>query len=151
MVYDNLPDIGAKIIFMSNTGNSTRAAIFRQIDDQEIIRLIESMPPDEAVWMVDDLSDRRLKRIFEKLDLKKAMQIKDLLKHDRHSAGRMMTNEFFSFPMATTIGEAAAAIRDNPGVELTRCVFVLNDDGTLAGFVPGRNLIVNSLISLCAK
>jgi magnesium transporter len=54
-----------------------------------------------------------------------------------------MTNEFFAFSMNTKIGEVAAFIRDNPGVELTRRVFVLNDEGTLAGYVPGRNLIVN--------
>ena len=45
--------------------------------------------------------------------------------------------------MNTKIGEVAAFIRDNPGVELTRRVFVLNDEGSLAGYVPGRNLIVN--------
>jgi magnesium transporter len=143
VVYDNLPDLQAKIIFMTNTGNSTRVAIFRQIDDHEIKRLIESMPPDEVVWMLDDLSDRRLKRIFEKLDPKKTQRIKELLKHDRHSAGRMMTDEFFAFNMSTSIGEAAASIRINPGIELTRCIFVVNEDGSLAGYVPGRNLIIN--------
>lgn len=143
VVYDNLPDINAKIIFMINTGNNTRMAIFKQIDDQEIKRLIEGMPADEAVWVLDDLSDRRLKRILDILDPKKASRIKDLQKHDRHSAGRLMTNEFFAFPMTTTIGEVAAHVRDNPGIELTGRIFVLNDDGELLGFVPERNLIVN--------
>lgn len=144
VVYDNLPDLNAKIIFMINTGSSTRVAILRKLDDEEIKRLIEKMPPDEAVWILDDMSDRRLKRILEQLDPKKAFRIRDLQKHDRHSAGRLMTNEFFAFPMNTKIGEVAAYIRDNPGIELTRRVFVLNDEGTLAGYVPGRNLIVNT-------
>lgn len=143
IVYDNLPDLNAKIIFMTNTGSNTRSAIFRQINDVEIKRLIERMPPDEAVWILDDMSDRRLKRVLEQLDPKKASRIRELQKHDRHSAGRLMTNEFFAFHMNTTIGEVAASIRDNPGIELTRRVFVLNDDNTLAGFVPGRNLIIN--------
>jgi magnesium transporter len=143
VVYDNLPDFNAKIIFMINTGSSTRAAIFRQIDDNEIKCLIEKMPPDEAVWILDDMSDRRLKRVLDLLEPKKANRIRDLQKHDRHSAGRLMTNEFFAFQMNTTIGEVAASIRDNPGVEFTRSIFVLNDNGELAGFVPARNLIVN--------
>lgn len=143
VVYDNLPDLNAKIIFMINTGSSTRSAIFRQIDDNEIKRLVEKMPPDEAVWILDDMSDRRLKRVLELLDPKKAARIRDLQKHDRHSAGRLMTNEFFAFHMNTTIGEVASRIRDNPGIDLTRCIFVLNDEGTLAGFVPDRNLMVN--------
>ena len=54
-----------------------------------------------------------------------------------------MTNEFFAFHLNTTIGEVAAQIRDNPGIELTRRIFVLTDDNVLAGYVPDRNLIVN--------
>lgn len=143
VVYDNLPDLNAKIIFMINTGSSTRNAIFREIDDNEIRRIIEKMPPDEAVWVLDDLSDRRLKRVLDLIDTKKAARIREQQKHDRHSAGRLMTNEFFAFHMNTTIGEVSAAIRDNPGFELTRRIFVLTDDGELAGYVPDRNLIVN--------
>lgn len=143
IVYDNLPDLNAKIIFTINTGSNTRSAIFRQIDDNEIKRLVEKMPPDEAVWILDDLSDRRLKRVLDLIEPKKAARIRELQKHDRHSAGRLMTNEFFAFHMNTTIGQVAAQIRDNPGIELTRQVFVLNDEGSLAGYVPGRNLIVN--------
>ncbi|OJU82715.1 MAG: magnesium transporter [Chlamydia sp. 32-24] len=143
VVYENLPDFNAKIIFMINTGSYTRSAIFRQLDDVEIKDLLEQMPPDEAVWMLDDMSDRRMKRVLELLDPKKSSRISELQKHDRHSAGRLMTDEFFSFHMNTTIGEVAAFIRDNPGVELTRRVFVLNDEGELIGYVPGRNLIVN--------
>jgi magnesium transporter len=143
VVYENLPDLNAKIIFMINTGSNTRAAIFPQIEDQEIKRLIERMPPDEAAWLLDDMSDRRLKRVFDLLEHKKAARIREVYKHDRHSAGRLMTNEFFAFHMNSTIGEVAATIRDNPGIDLTRRIFVLNDLNELIGFVPARNLIVN--------
>lgn len=143
VVYDNLPDLNAKIIFMTNTGSSTRSAIFRQIDDNEIRRLIERMPPDEAVSILDDVSDRRLKRVLDMLEPKKAARIREQQKHDRHSAGRLMTNEFFAFHLNTTIGQVSAHIRDNPGIELTKRIFVLADDGELVGYVPDRNLIVN--------
>lgn len=143
VVYENLPDFNAKIIFMINTGNKTRSAIFRLISDNEIKLLVEHMPPDEAVFVLDDLSDRRLKRVLDLLDPKKAARIRELLKHDRHSAGRMMTNEFFAFDMHTTIGEVSDTIRSNPGIDLTRRVFVLNDENELVGYVPGRVLMVN--------
>lgn len=143
VVYENLPDQAAKVIFMVHTGNSTRTAIFKQIDDNEIKTLLESVPPDEAVWMLDDMSDRRMKRVLEISDPKKAARIRELQQHERHSAGRLMTNEFFAFGMNATIGEVAQAIRDNPGIELTRRIFVLNELGQLAGYVPDRNLIVN--------
>lgn len=143
VVYENLPDLTSKIIFMINANTTTRLAVYRQVNDYEIKRLIEKMPPDDAVWILDDLSDRRLRRVLDLLDPKKTAHIRELLKHDRHSAGRLMTNEIFSFPMNTTIEEVASNIRENPGIEFTRHVFVLNDLGQLAGYVPARNLIVN--------
>ncbi|HRD56203.1 MAG TPA: magnesium transporter [Parachlamydiaceae bacterium] len=144
VVYENLPDLQSKITFMINTGKRTRSAVFAQLSDREIKSLVELMAPDDAVFVLDDLSNRRLKRILDILDPKKALRIRELLKHDRHSAGRMMTNEFFAFSMHTTIGEVAHAIRSNPGIDLTRCVFVLNDEGELVGYVPARALMVNS-------
>lgn len=144
VLYENLPDLTAKIIFMINTGSNTRTVIFRHIDNQEIVRLLEGMPPDEAVWMLDDMSDRRMKRVFELLNPKKAQRIRELQKHSRDSAGRLMTNEFFAFNYNMTIGDVVKHIRNNPGIELTKRIFVLNDLGELLGYVPDRNLIINS-------
>lgn len=143
IVYENLPDLQAKIIFMTNTGSNTRLAIFPHLTDQEIKSLLENMPPDEAARLLDDLSDRRFKRILELLEPNKSARIRELYKHDRHSAGRLMTNEFFAFHLNQTIGDVGVAIRNNPGIDLTRRVFVLNDSDELVGFVPARNLIVN--------
>lgn len=143
VVYENLPDVEAKSIFMINTTSGTRSVIFRQLPDKEIKELIEHMPTDEAVAILDDMSDRRLKRVLEIIDPEKSRRIKELQEHERNSAGRLMTDEFFAFPMSTTIGEVSRYIRDHPGIDLTRSIFVLSDSGELAGFVPVRNLIVN--------
>lgn len=143
VLYENLPNMSAKASFMINTDSSTRSAVFRGLEDPEIKKLIEKMPADEAIWVLDDLSDRRYRRILDLLDTKKALQIKELQKHSRTSAGGLMTNEFFAFPMETTVSEAARFIRDNPGIDMTRRIFVLDQRGELVGFVPARNLIVN--------
>lgn len=143
IIFDNLPDFHSKATFMEHAGSTTRSAIFKQIDDQSIKKLVENVPPDEAVWMLDDMSDRRSKRIVDILEREKAKRIIEIQKHDRHSAGRLMTNEFFAFHYNATIGEVATAIRNNPGVDLTRRVFVLNDEKELMSYVDGRNLIVN--------
>lgn len=144
IVYENLSDLPAQMIFMINVSPNTRAAILRLLSDEEIKELVEKMPPDEAVAVLEDLPDRRLRRVVELLEPKKATRIRELQKHARFTAGRLMTNEFFAFPMNTTIGKVAAHIRDNPGIELTRSIFVLSDEGELIGFVPARNLIVNA-------
>lgn len=143
VIYENLAGVQAKTLFMINTDSSTRVAVFRHISDEEIKKLIEHMPSDEAVEVLEDVSDRRFRKVLEMLDASKAMRIKEIKKHQRNTAGRLMTNEFFSFTMDVTIGQAAMHIRDRPGIDLTSYIFVLNELGKLQGFVPARNLIVN--------
>lgn len=143
VVFQNLPDLDSKAIFIINVSTSSRVAIFRQTSDTEIVRLVEKMAPDDAVCVLEDLSDRRCRRVLDLVEAAKAKRIRELLGHGLRTAGRLMTNEFFAFPMATTIRQVASQIRDNPGIELTHSVFVLNDDGGLVGIVPSRNLIVN--------
>ncbi len=143
VLYENLADLEGKIAFMINTDMGTRTAVFRHISDTEAKLLIEQMPSDDAVSVMEVLPEKRFRRILDTLEIPKASRIREIKKHERHTAGRLMTNEFFAFSMDVTIGEAAAIIRDNPGIELTRQIFVLNGAGELQGYVPERNLIVN--------
>jgi magnesium transporter len=144
VLYENLSDLEAKIGFLINTDSKTRASVFRHITDKEAKKLIEQMPPDDAVSVLEDMSERRFRRLIDILDSKKASRIREIKKHQRNTAGRLMTNEFFAFSMDTTIGEAAAVIRDQPGIDLTSQVFILNESGELQGFVPSRNMVINS-------
>lgn len=143
VLYENLADLEAKVGFIINTDSSTRVAIFRHISDVEAKSLIEHMPPDDAVAVLEDMSERRFRRVVDLLEPAKATRIKEIKKHQRNTAGRLMTNEFFAFPADMTIGDAAAYIRDNPGIDLTRQIYVLNATGALIGHVPARNLIIN--------
>lgn len=142
ILFQHLPDDQARITFLIHSGNNTRTAIFRQLSDEQIILLLEKMPPDDAVWMLDNMSTRLSKRILEKMNPKKAHQIRELGKHEKDTAGRLMTNDFFAFSLNQTIGDVAAKIRSHPGTDLHR-VFVLNEYDELIGYVPDRNLIVN--------
>ena len=144
ILYKSLDSVASKIAFIINTDSASRWAIFRNLSDGEICALIEQMPPDEAIWVLDDIPDRRYRRILDLIDVKKALKIRDLQKHGRNTAGRLMTNEFFAFLMETTVKEVATCIRNNPGVDLTRLVFVLDFKGELQGFVTDRSLIIAS-------
>jgi magnesium transporter len=143
VLYQNLSDLEAKNVFMVNTDSSTRLAVFRELSDTEVLDLLNYMSADEAVFVMEVLSDKRYRRLIEKLNPKKAQSIKEIKKYERNTAGRLMINEFFQFPMEVTLGQVSTHIRNNPGIELTRRVFVTDKDGVLVGYVPARNLIVN--------
>jgi magnesium transporter len=147
VLYENLPNRDDKIKFLINTDSDTRLALFRQLDDLELKKIFERMPTDEAVWVVDDMPERRFRRLMDLIDSKKANRIRELKKHDRKSAGRLMTSEFFAFTMDMTIGEAAAYIRDNPRVDFTKGIFILNHAGELQGVVPARNMMINPSVT----
>jgi len=143
VLYENLPNREAKIRFVINTDSDTRLALFRYLNDQELKKLFDKMPIDDAAWVIEDMPERRFRRLMEQIDSKKASRISDLKKHHRNSAGRLMTSEFFAFTMEMTIGEAAAYIRDNPRIDFTRGIFILNQTGELQGMVPARNMMIN--------
>lgn len=143
VLYENLPSRDAKIKFIVNTDGETRLALFRELDDVELKKVFERVPTDEAVWLIEDMPERRFRRLMELIDSKKASRIRELKKHDRKSAGRLMTSEFFAFTMDMTIGEASAYIRDNPRIDFTKGIFILNPSGELQGYVPARNMIIN--------
>ena len=143
VLFQNFTSIEEQIKFLVNTDSSTRIAIFREITDEEILPVINQMPPDEAVEVLEDLSERRYRKIIENLEPSKALRIREIEKNARNTAGRLMTNEFFSFSKEATIGQVSTTIRNNPGIDLTRRIFILNKEGELQGYVPARNLIVN--------
>jgi magnesium transporter len=143
ILFDNLADLDAQIEFIVNTDRNTRMAVFRHLEDIDVKKLIEKMPPDDAVAVLEDIPERRFRRVVDMLEAAKAQRIREIKKHQRNTAGRLMTNEFFAFLMDVTVGEAAAYIRDHPGIDLTRLVFVVDPEGELQGYVPSRNLIVN--------
>lgn len=143
VLYENLPDRDAKIKFLVNTDSDTRSILFRQFDDTELKKIFERMPPDEAVWLIEEIPERRFRRLMELIDSKRAARIRELKQHDRRSAGRLMTSEFFAFTMDMTIGEAAAYIRDNPRIDFQKGIFILNHSGELQGCVPARNMMIN--------
>ncbi|MBM3198677.1 MAG: magnesium transporter [Chlamydiae bacterium] len=144
VLYENFPSRSAKIEFLINTDSRTRAAVFRHISDEETKDLVENMPPDEAFYVLEDVAERRFRRILELLDPKKASRIREIKKHQKNTAGRLMTNEFFAFHSDMTIGDACAYIRKNPGISLTSWVFIFNGHGQLQGYVPARHLMINS-------
>lgn len=142
-LFQNFTSVEEQIKFLINVDSTTRVVVFREITDEEISKVITQMPPDEAVEVLEDLTERRYRKILENLEPQKALRIQEIEKNARNTAGRLMTNEFFAFSMKTTIGQVSIKIRNNPGVDLTRRIFVLGCSGELLGYVPSRILIVN--------
>ncbi len=142
VLFENLSD-SEKIPFLMTIQPTVCAHVLRHLEDAAIVKFINQMPLEEAVWVLDNVSDRTFRRLSKLLDLEKAQKILELRSKDQHSAQRIMLNDFFAFSMDTTLGEVAEYIHEHPHIEMTRRIFVLNEKGQLQGYVLDRNLIVN--------
>lgn len=141
-LFENLSE-SEKVSFLINIPSSTRSYLLRHLNEDELLSLVKKMPIDESVWVLDDVSDRKFRRLMKLLDQESAEKLIELRSSDQHSAARLMISEFLAFPLDTTIGEVAEYIHENPHIEMTRRIFVLDEEGKLQGYVPDRNLIVN--------
>lgn len=143
LLFEHFKSLDRKIQFIIHSDSSTRVAIFRYISDVEAKTIFSEAPTDEVVDMLDDLSERRYRRILDMLDKARAQQIKDLKQHSRGSAGRLYTQEFFAFTPDMTVKQASDLIKEHPGIEFTGCFFIVDYQGHLLGHISARNLIVN--------
>jgi len=143
IVFENLTSKLQRSEFMISAESDTRRAILRALSEREIKRLIEPMPLDEAVSLIDELPERRLSRLMNLLDSKYAEKIKELISHDRGTAARLMASEFFAFRKETTVEEAAEAISKRPQIDCSEIVFVVDEKGKLEGYVSMRSLLVH--------
>jgi len=143
ILFQNFLSLDRKIDFLINTDNCTKTAIFRYITDQEIKVILEEAPAADVVDLLDTISEKKYRKILEIIDPNKAEAIKELKAHSRNSAGRLMTSEFFAFKPNKTVGQACEIIKNNPGVEFTRRVFVVDEHDILTGVITARHLIVN--------
>lgn len=142
-VFNEIDDDQERAEFFIHIDSTTRELLFAEMEDEEIARMIEELPNDEAVFVIEDIVLPRLGAVLSKLSEGKAQSIEELARHRPNTAGRLMTNEYFAFQMNTNIGEAARFIRDHPRIDLMRRVFVFDENKELQGFVPLRNLVIN--------
>lgn len=144
MIYDSMSTIDEKVEFIINTDNNTRVALLRHMRDEQIKELVDGMSAEDAVFALESMSsERKFRKLMESIDKEKASVILEIKQHRPNTSSRMMTGEFFSFQEEKTIGEVREEIHKNPATDLTRAVFILNEQGQLRGYVQSRSLIVN--------
>lgn len=143
IIYENLPDLDAKVSFVVHSDSDTRVNLFRLIDFLELKNLFDQMPTEDAIWILEDMSERRFRKLMELIDPEKALEIQTVKQHDRRTASRLMRSDYFIFMTKTTLKEVASYVRDHPRIDVSNGIFVVNEAGELQGYVPARNLIVN--------
>ncbi|MFD1862269.1 magnesium transporter [Planococcus chinensis] len=118
--------------------------LFKEMNAHYAADLLSAMYTDDAVDVLNKLNKEQVATYLTIMDKESARQIKDLLHYEEYTAGSIMTTEFVSIPMNSTVRSAMNILRNAaPNAETIYYVFVVDEDLRLSGIVTLRDLIIS--------
>ncbi|MCA9075693.1 MAG: magnesium transporter [Planctomycetaceae bacterium] len=140
---------------LTHCGPETQAEIFgflplpyqvqlvKSIDGPQLTRLIEEMPADDRVDLLERMEPDAVDALLPLLAHAERRDIRKLLSYPEYSAGSIMTTEYASLPAEITVKEALERVRKQaPSRETIYYVYVTDEERHLRGFVSLRDMIL---------
>ncbi|MCQ2583304.1 MAG: magnesium transporter [Treponema sp.] len=87
--------------------------LIKSFSDSELKAILADMYVNEAVDLVEEMPANVVERILSQVDAATRKDINQILKYPENSAGSIMTTEYVSLRLGTTVGEAIKQIRKN--------------------------------------
>ena len=81
--------------------------------DSELTEILDELYVNEAVDIVEEMPANVVERILSHIDSEKRNAINQILQYPENSAGSIMTTEYISLRLGTTVGQAINLIRKN--------------------------------------
>lgn len=104
-----------------------------------------NMSADDVADFLGELQQPNVREILGLMDKEEAKEVQELLLYDEETAGSIMTKEFISLKSSSTVAEVIALLRkEGPEAETIYYLYVVDEDGRLAGVVSIRDLITAS-------
>ncbi|MCQ2578057.1 MAG: magnesium transporter [Treponema sp.] len=91
--------------------NEYQELLIRSFSDSELKEILEEMYVNDAVDLVEEMPAIVVQRILSQIDGEKRKDINQILQYPENSAGSIMTTEFVSLRLGTTVGDAINQIR----------------------------------------
>jgi sporulation protein YlmC with PRC-barrel domain len=139
---------GEEIIEAVGEDRELEADVFEELDiehqlefirtrsDAEAARLLTSMAPDDAADLITAVDQERRLPILNLLPESEQKKVRSLLSYNPESAGGLMTTDFVSLPLATSLAEALDAVRRSTAPpEALHVVFASDEEGRMLGSV----------------
>ena len=105
--------------------------------------MLEAMEPDTAADVLGELPWYESNKLLVAMEASEAKEVKQLLAYHEASAGGIMTLNHLTFRIGLTVGDAIAQFRTQAkDLEHIHEAYVLEADGTVAGMVPLKDLLL---------
>ncbi|MFA6548656.1 MAG: CBS domain-containing protein [Candidatus Margulisiibacteriota bacterium] len=120
------------------------AVLIANLDIKKSLNILEKMPVDEVADILGDIPPERSEELLRLMRVRRAAQIRELLKHKDETAGGLMTTEFVTIPLNLTVEQVIARLRETaPDAETIYYLYVVDDAERLVGILTLRKLIIS--------
>jgi magnesium transporter len=144
MVFDSLDDDTVADI-IEEFEPREQAQLLEAIEDERVPDVVAAMEPDDAADVLQELSPEETANILEQMEEEEAEDVKELMDHERDSAGGIMTSEFAAVDVGLTTGQALEELRRTVTelpAENAFTIFAVDDLGGLKGVTNLRDVLV---------
>src|SRR2546428_2489679 len=120
-------------------------AIVESLDSERAAEIVEEMEPDAAADLLADLPEERTSEILLGMKPEERREMVELLEFGEKTAAGRMNTEYLAVNQNATVHEAIETLRRfQGGVETVSTIYLVDDDGKLAGAVPLAKLVLAS-------
>src|SRR5437016_12850099 len=112
-------------------------AIVESLDSNRAAEIVEEMEPDAAADLLADLPEERTSEILLEMKPQERREMVELLEFGEKTAAGRMNTEYLAVNQNATVHDAIETLRRfQGGVETVSTIYLVDDDGKLAGAVP---------------
>src|SRR5207247_375500 len=120
-------------------------AIVESLDSNRAAEIVEEMEPDAAADLLADLPEERTSEILLEMKPQERREMVELLEFGEKTAAGRMNTEYLAVNQNATVHDAIETLRRfQGGVETVSTIYLVDDDGKLAGAVPLAKLVLAS-------
>ena len=128
---------------LSELGPEAGAALLAGRSAEEIVRLTQELPSDDAAAIIDHLPEELSAAVLELMQKKPAgADVGELLEYAEQTAGRIMNPKVFALSEDMTAAEAITALQASRDVEMVFYLYVVDARRHLVGVVSLRRLLL---------
>jgi magnesium transporter len=129
---------------VSELGPGAGAALLATRSAEEIAKLAQEIPSDDAAALIDYLPEDLSAAVLDLMRPKESGVVENLLEYDEQTAGRIMNPHVFALNEDLTVGEAITELQSARDVEMVFYLYVVDERRHLVGVVSLRRLLLVS-------
>jgi len=120
-------------------------ALLEGLDSEKAADILEEMDPGAAADVLSELSDEQSEAILEEMEPEERQDLEELLEYHEDSAAGLMTTDYLSVPVESTVADGVEALRGFEGdPDTVTELYLVGDEDKLMGVVTLPKLLLAS-------